>query len=167
MKEKVRSIIYNNEKQQYKFVFLLLSFIGILSILYFMIVNPLEQVLANSGFTYKVKYNPNAIKDLIPCLFYWSLLRVMMFLGSWIVLRFIEKRDLSTIGLSFYEGWIKDLGLGLFIGVVLTSFIFIIGIIFGWIKIEGLSWNYISKRELLYAIEFLFRFSFISQYLFF
>jgi membrane protease YdiL (CAAX protease family) len=57
-----------------------------------------------------------------------------------VFLRHIDKRRIWTLGFTLHRGWLKSVGLGLLLGVVLTGTIFLAEFIFGWIEVKGFAW---------------------------
>ncbi len=49
----------------------------------------------------------------------------------------VDRRRLRDYGFRFRRAWWRDLGFGLFLGVALMTFVFVIELAFGWIQITG------------------------------
>lgn len=58
-------------------------------------------------------------------------------LGILITARWVDHRDLKSLGLGFSKKWWLDLLFGALLGILLMSMIFLIELAFGWIKISG------------------------------
>jgi membrane protease YdiL (CAAX protease family) len=69
--------------------------------------------------------------------------------GSWICVRFLDKRKWETFGLSFRGTWLRELGLGILAGIVFSGAIFVVEWLMGWIDIQGLAWNTRPPQEML------------------
>lgn len=61
--------------------------------------------------------------------------------GTWICIKFFDKRAWPTLGLSFLGRWLQELGVGLLAGVGFTGAIFLVEWLMGWIEIQGFVWN--------------------------
>jgi membrane protease YdiL (CAAX protease family) len=55
---------------------------------------------------------------------------------TWVMLRFVDKRPLRSVGLSFHNGWGKELGQGLLFGSGMMSLIFLFEYSAGMVVIE-------------------------------
>lgn len=62
-------------------------------------------------------------------------------LGTWLCRRFLDKRDMASLGYSFRRGWPAQIGLGVLLGAVLIGLIFIVELAFGWIRVTGFAWQ--------------------------
>src|SRR5215213_10038698 len=63
---------------------------------------------------------------------------VAVLLSTWLVVRFIDHRPWSDMGLHFDRaGWI-DLLFGLFLGSLLMTFVFMVEYAAGWVQVENL-----------------------------
>jgi len=81
-------------------------------------------------------------KEFIPNIFisqiflsYFSFLLVIIFV-AFILFRLIDKRQLSSMGLTFHSRWTKEIGQGLLLGFILTTFIFVVQYTFGCLSSE-------------------------------
>ena len=66
---------------------------------------------------------------------------ILLVAVTWLIRRYIDRRDLSSLGLSFYKGWSRDALLGLGLGGLLMSMIFIVELACGWIDVSGFAWE--------------------------
>ncbi len=62
-------------------------------------------------------------------------------LGTWICRRFLDKRDMASLGFGLRRGWLLDLGIGLLLGFGLMGGIFLIEVLCGWIDVKGFAWE--------------------------
>jgi hypothetical protein len=62
-------------------------------------------------------------------------------LGTWFTRRFIDKRDMASLGFALHRGWLVDFGIGLLLGAVLMGAIFLVEVILGWIEVNGFAWT--------------------------
>jgi membrane protease YdiL (CAAX protease family) len=58
-----------------------------------------------------------------------------------VFLRHLDKRRISSLGFSLHRGWLKSIGVGLFLGAALMGMVFFVEIIFGWIDVKGFAWQ--------------------------
>lgn len=61
---------------------------------------------------------------------------LLITITTWVMLRFVDKRPLRSVGLSFHNGWGKELGQGLLFGSGMMSLIFFIEHSAGIVVIE-------------------------------
>lgn len=61
---------------------------------------------------------------------------VAVLVSTWLVVRFIDRRPWSEIGLQFDRPWWLDLLFGLFLGALLMSFIFAVEYYAGWVRVR-------------------------------
>jgi membrane protease YdiL (CAAX protease family) len=57
-------------------------------------------------------------------------------LSTWLVVRFIDRRPWSQMGLQFDRSWWLDLLFGLFLGALLMTFIFVVEYLAGWVQVD-------------------------------
>ncbi|CAN5564261.1 type II CAAX endopeptidase family protein [soil metagenome] len=57
-------------------------------------------------------------------------------LSLWIAGRFLDHRPVKDFGLHLNGGWWLDLAFGLALGAVLMSGVFLVEILFGWVRVE-------------------------------
>ncbi len=85
-----------------------------------------------------------------------------------LILPFVDRRSIRTMGLWFYGGWGKELGLGLLIGVVLNSAVVLMIYLLGYYSVtmtpvspmamlSGLGWSLLVITLAATAEEALFR----------
>jgi membrane protease YdiL (CAAX protease family) len=72
--------------------------------------------------------------------------------ATWVWQRFLGKRTMSDLGLSFHRRWFAELGFGLLVGVGLTGSIFVAELIMGWIDIQGLGWHMQPQHDFLASL---------------
>jgi hypothetical protein len=65
------------------------------------------------------------------------LLTAVVLVGSFITARWVDKRNIQSLGFHFDRQWWKDLLFGALLGALLMLFIFLTEFAFGWIKITG------------------------------
>lgn len=65
----------------------------------------------------------------------------VVLLSTWVWLRLLDKRDMVSLGFSFRQGWLSDVGIGLLLGAGLTGIIFVVEVLCGWIDVQGFAWN--------------------------
>lgn len=151
LKEKVIYILYNKREKRVRTFVSAFLFACLLLVLYVGLVAPLEKVLISMGLTVEGRYNPDSIVDIFSLISHNLLLPMLMVLGSYIALRVIEKSGFSLIGMNFNRGWIKDLLLGVIVGIGIMAIGFSVFLAFGWINILGFSWSINSLSEYLYG----------------
>jgi membrane protease YdiL (CAAX protease family) len=61
---------------------------------------------------------------------------ITVLLATWLVVRFIDRRPWSEIGLQFDRPWWLDLIFGLFLGALLMSFVFVVELVAGWVAVR-------------------------------
>lgn len=74
-----------------------------------------------------------------------------MFLSLWIAARWLDRRPIADFGLHLNANWWIDLGFGLFLGVILMVFIFLVELQAGWITITGTMQTY--RPEMNFWVE--------------
>jgi membrane protease YdiL (CAAX protease family) len=65
----------------------------------------------------------------------------VVLLSTWVWLRLLDKRDMVSLGFSFRQGWLPDVGIGPLLGAGLTGIIFVVEVLCGWIDVQGFAWN--------------------------
>lgn len=141
MKGNLKTFIYDEKEQRFRAYVLIGAFVVVLAIIYFAVIEPLENLLIGLGLTIEGMYNPDSFIDLISVLVHFSLLPLLIIVGSYLVLKFVEKSDFELIGMNFYSGWITDLFLGIGVGMGLMAIGLLIFVAFGWVDIIGFAWN--------------------------
>jgi hypothetical protein len=66
----------------------------------------------------------------------FALRLIAVVLGTWFVVRFIDHRPWSQMGLQFDRLWWIDLLFGLFLGALLMSFVFVVEYVAGWVRVR-------------------------------
>jgi membrane protease YdiL (CAAX protease family) len=66
----------------------------------------------------------------------FALRLVAVLITTWLVVRFIDRRPWSEIGMQFDRRWWLDLLFGLFLGALLMSFVFAVEFIAGWVRVS-------------------------------
>ncbi|MCC6455268.1 MAG: CPBP family intramembrane metalloprotease [Caldilineaceae bacterium] len=82
-----------------------------------------------------------ALPELAPLsdrLTLFGLRLVAVLLSTWLVVRFIDHRPWSEIGLQFDRSWWVDLLFGLFLGALLMTFVFVVEYSAGWVEIRDI-----------------------------
>jgi membrane protease YdiL (CAAX protease family) len=82
-----------------------------------------------------------ALPELAPLsdrLTLFGLRLVAVLLSTWLVVRFIDHRPWSEIGLQFDRSWWIDLLFGLFLGALLMSFVFVVEYYAGWVQVRDI-----------------------------
>ena len=62
-------------------------------------------------------------------------------IATWIWRKYLWKNNMTSFGLGFHHRWLSELGVGLLIGAGLTTSIFVIEWLAGWIQVRGLAWH--------------------------
>jgi membrane protease YdiL (CAAX protease family) len=65
----------------------------------------------------------------------------VVLLGTRICLQFLDKRDMASLGFSFRQNWLPNIGIGLLLGAGLTGIMFVVEVLCGWIDVQGFAWN--------------------------
>lgn len=60
-----------------------------------------------------------------------------IFLSLWLAGRFLDRRPFKDFGFHLNGGWWLDLAFGLALGALLMTGIFLVEILFGWVRVEG------------------------------
>src|SRR5687767_6953171 len=60
---------------------------------------------------------------------------IAVLLSTWLVVRFIDRRPWSNMGLQFDRPWWLDLLFGLLLGTFLMSFVFAVEYFAGWVQV--------------------------------
>jgi len=68
-----------------------------------------------------------------------SLLAVMAI--TWVFRRFLDRGTLLGLGLQRSKRWLREIGTGLALGLLLMAFIFGLEWTLGWVRIEGFAWH--------------------------
>ena len=68
----------------------------------------------------------------------FALRLVAVLLSTWLVVRFIDRRPWSDMGLPFDRAWWLDLLFGLGLGALLMSFVFLMEYVAGWVRVRDL-----------------------------
>jgi len=77
----------------------------------------------------------------------WSMLHEMVtaaavvVLATWFCRRFVDRRDLASLGFGLHRRWWLDVGTGLLLGAVFVGAIFLVELSFGWIEVTGYAWK--------------------------
>ncbi len=66
----------------------------------------------------------------------FALRLVAVLLTTWLVVRFIDRRPWSEMGLQFDRFWWHDLFFGLLLGALLMSFVFAVERLAGWVRVR-------------------------------
>jgi membrane protease YdiL (CAAX protease family) len=72
--------------------------------------------------------------------------------GTWACRRFLDKRDLASLGLGFSRRGLGELVVGVLAGVGFLSIIFLIELFMGWIDIQGWAWQTRPLSEALASL---------------
>ena len=150
MKRRITSTSDVHFKDVLKVCLYLFLFLAFLIILNYGLVQPMEGWLNNHGLTYEGMYNPGKLIDVISIMAHKSIMPTFILIGTYIVLRYIEKSDFGLVGLDFHSGWFRNLLHGMVIGIILMFIGFIVFMIFGWIEIVDLSIRYNGIVTYLY-----------------
>jgi membrane protease YdiL (CAAX protease family) len=70
-------------------------------------------------------------------------------LATYLVRRFLDKRTLSSLGLSRYQGWLADIAMGIGLGGLLNLLGFLAQWGSGWLTISGFAWQSLPAGDLL------------------
>ena len=60
---------------------------------------------------------------------------IAVLISTWLVVRFIDRRPWSQMGLQFNRNWWTDLLFGLFLGAFLMTFVFAVEYVAGWVRV--------------------------------
>jgi membrane protease YdiL (CAAX protease family) len=99
-------------------------YIPVLAVTYFVLILPFMLIGINLRYSYS------------------QLLQVVaVIVGTWLCRRFIDRRDFGSLGFRFDQRALRDIGIGLALGMVLTGGIFVVELVFGWIDVKGFVWQ--------------------------
>ena len=79
-------------------------------------------------------------------------LTLLILLGTWVCRRFLDKRDMASLGFGFHCGWLSDAGIGLLLGAGLTGIIFVVEVLNGWIDVQGFAWNFLPFGRVAFGL---------------
>jgi uncharacterized protein len=65
----------------------------------------------------------------------FALRLIAVLISTWFVVRFIDRRPWSEMGLQFNRNWWIDLVFGLFLGALLMTFVFTVEYAAGWVRV--------------------------------
>jgi uncharacterized protein len=81
------------------------------------------------------------------------LLVLLAVLGlTWLFARLLDRRRLQDFGLALKGPWLRDLGLGTGLGILLMSAITVVELLSGWYRLAGFGWEVQPIGTLLGAI---------------
>jgi membrane protease YdiL (CAAX protease family) len=84
---------------------------------------------------------------------------------TYVFRRFLDGKDLLSLGLHRGSGWVTETVIGLLLGTVLMGLVFFIEWAMGFLTVEGFSWEVQSPlRALLYLAAYLFIFAAVAFY---
>ncbi len=66
--------------------------------------------------------------------------------------RFLDGKDLLSLGLRRQPGWVGETVVGLILGTVLIGLVFLVEWACGWLTLEGFSWQVQSPQRLLFGL---------------
>jgi membrane protease YdiL (CAAX protease family) len=66
----------------------------------------------------------------------FALRLIAVLLSTWLVVRFIDRRPWSQMGLQFDRSWWLDAFFGLCLGALLMSFVFVVEYVAGWVQVR-------------------------------
>jgi len=79
--------------------------------------------------------------------------------------RFLDGQSLRSLGLQRDQGWVRHIVAGLLLGTALMGLIFLAEWAFGWLSVEGFSWQVQSSASLLAGLfAYLFIFVAVALY---
>jgi membrane protease YdiL (CAAX protease family) len=88
------------------------------------------------------------------------LITLVMIIGTWVTVRWVDRRKFSSLGLQFGRKWWHDFAFGAFLGSFLMVLIFLTELAFGWITVEGTLFSHPDYTNfwlamIVYAFQFI------------
>jgi hypothetical protein len=138
--KKLRTFFF--EDSRLRPFWLLISYLPVVGFAALVIIWPIMTLLNMMGY-------PSIPSDQVPVSFSDIARRtidlgisiIAVLVGTWAWRKFLCKRDMTSMGLSFYRPWVSELGIGVLTGVGLTTIIFIVEFLAGWIDVQALVWQ--------------------------
>jgi membrane protease YdiL (CAAX protease family) len=103
-------------------------YLGVMAIAYFGVKPVSKRLAVTLGMSW------NTLFDLMITV-------ALVLLGTWFCRRFVDKRDMSSLGFGLYKGWLGDISIGLLLGTALIGAVFLIELLLGWIEVTGFAWT--------------------------
>lgn len=157
--EKIKKIIKNiSPKDLHSHPFwLLVTYLPIVGFSALVIIWPIITLLNMVGY-------PSIPSDQIPTSFADIVRRTIdlgisisgLLVGTWAWRKYLCRRDMTSMGLSFYRPWVNELGIGVLVGVGLTTIIFAIEYLMGWIDVQAFVWQVKPSSEVLGSLYLAF-----------
>lgn len=141
--------LYGKAKHMHPIV-RILFFIIITAIFYIIISISISKVMSYLGLSAYMK----GFVGLIAFFISYSLIPIVVILGTYVSLRVFENKGMKDIGLSFHRDSFKEILIGISLAFIMTGLIFGIEFLLGWIKVKGFAWNFVNTYN---YIIFLFK----------
>lgn len=119
-----------------------------------LIVDPIGLLLDKIGFadsSNAVEHEWSlAIHDILKR----SIRSILVLISVGLTIRFLMNHSFKFTGFSLEHNWIRQLGLGIFLGFVIQIIPLLLMFSFGWYSVEGWVWEFKSINALIPAILF-------------
>jgi membrane protease YdiL (CAAX protease family) len=136
---------------------LLVSYLPILGFSALVIIWPIITLLNMIGYpSIPSDQVPVSLADIVRRTIDLGISIIAILVGTWAWRRYLYKRDMTSMGLSFYRPWVSELGIGVFTGVGLTTIIFAVEFLMGWIDVQALVWQVRASSEVLGSLYLAF-----------
>lgn len=130
-------------KNRLKHLGMFIFYLGILAVMNFALLEPLNYCMKNAGINIYAVYNKNySAGSMLSFTVKQAFMPAMVIFGAWLCLRIFEKKRLDEIGLHIGRNIGREFLLGALIALIIMSLILVAELFFGWIKISGFSWQY-------------------------
>ncbi len=136
--------IFRNRHDNLRVVWRIIIYL-LLGVIVFIPLIPILKVLPLD----KTNKGPDSVVNLVFVLF----LDIGFLVAGWIALRWIDRRPPALLGLNFWFSSLKELGVGVSIGLLNLVVIYLVLLTFGWVSVE---WSGVSPAE---AMTFLSSFA--------
>lgn len=129
-------------------IWLLVSYLPLLGLVALVIVVPGITLLNMLGSpSLPTDQTPTEWNSLVKQTVGIGLSIAAVLVATWIWRRFLWQRDMTSFGLGFHRRWLSELCIGLLTGAGLTTGIFVIEWLAGWIQVRGLAWQVRPPQE--------------------
>ena len=138
--KKLRSFFFKDS--QLRPFWLLVSYLPVVGFAALVIIWPIITLLNMMGYpSIPSDQIPVSFSDLVRRTIDLGISIIAVLVGTWAWRKYLCKRDMTSMGLSFYRPWASELGIGVLTGVGLTTIIFVIEYLMGWIDVQALVWQ--------------------------